>query len=208
MLHHLPNPDQTERIYELFRLKEEIQAIKAGVHDGDLAPDEGRAEYKDALRAHRAARDEILTEEQQALLQRVHRHLEEQKLSRPHDGRRKARRFARLSEALELTEEQKGRWHQLLRQQRAAFQELKESEDDVSREDVRRMREQHKAAFRSILTLSQLEKLEEIRANWQERRRVHDGVDGSTSDFGFGEEEGDTAIEEESWGRVKSETHD
>ena len=45
------------------------------------APDEGRAEYKDALRAHRAARDEILTEEQQALLQRVHRHLEEQKLS-------------------------------------------------------------------------------------------------------------------------------
>ena len=204
--------EQEQELKELrTQLREEIEAIKSGVHDGDLTPEDGRAEYKDALRAHRATRDEILTEEQQALLQRVHRHLEEQKLSRPHDGRGgrgKARRFARLSEALELSDEQKEQWRELLRQQRVAFHELRESGEGVSPEDVRRMRQQHRAAFRSILTLSQLEQLDEIRANWQERHRAQDGAGGDTSDFGFGEQDENTAVEEESWGRVKSQTGD
>ena len=82
------------------------------------------------------------------------------------------------------------------------MQALREEGEVLTREHIRRLRGEHRTAFTAILTPEQAARLEEIREDW--RRRREEG-EGDTAEFGI-EEEDDlgTAVEEESWGMIKS----
>ena len=189
-------------------LQAELEAIRARVADGDLMSSEGREAYGDAMRAHKMARDAVMTPEQRALLVRARRHVRDLELAREGVGEG-GEHFAHLVEALELRAYQKERWHELLRDQRAHFQEMKaEAEGEIDPEIVSRLRAEHKARFRLLLDEQQLIELEEIRAGWELRRRQQIGADGSASVFGIDSDNPDaeTATGEDDWGAVESET--
>ena len=192
-----------------FGLQAELEAIRERVAEGDLTSFEGREEYRSARRAHRISTDAIMTVEQRALLERGRRHIRDLELDREAAGDTGARHFAHLVEALELTDEQKESWHDLLREQRERYQETKDEmlegeEDWEEGEIVSRFRDEHKARFRMLLSDEQLTKLEEIRADWEQRRRESFEIDGD--DFGAEEFDRSTAIDDDSWGAVKSDS--
>jgi len=189
-------------------LQAELKEIREQVADGDLMSSEGREAYRDVMRAHKMARDAVMTEEQRALLVRARRHVRDLELSREGAGEA-GEHFAHLVEALELTDYQKERWHDLLRDQRAHFQEMKtEAEVEIDPEVVSRLRDEHKERFRLLLDKQQLIELEEIRADWEQRRRQQIGVDAIDSEFGIDSDDPDaeTATGEDDWGAVESET--
>ena len=192
-------------------LQAELKEIRERVADGDLMSSEGRELYRDAMRAHKMARDAVMTEEQRALMVRARRHVRDLELAREGAGDvGGGRHFAHLVEALELTDYQKERWHELLRDQRARFQEMKaEAEVEIGPEVVSRLRDEHKARFRLLLDQQQLIEFEEIRTDWEQRRRQQIGVDGSDSEFGIDGDDPDAeTIGDDSWGAVESEIDD
>ena len=104
-------------------------------------------------------------------------------------------------EALGLSDWQKEQWRELLQEQRRSVQEMREEGEVLSREEIRRLRAEHRSAFMAILTPEQAVRLEEIRENWQ-RRQEEDEANAA----GFGievQEELGTAVEE-SWEMIES----
>ena len=191
--------EQTEELRALRAdLTEQLELLRGQVQSGELIPEDARVHYRRAMRIHRAGRDEILTEEQKALLERARRFVEEERLAGSQERKRHRLPHARLAEALELTAEQKAQWRELLQQQRQRVQELREEGEVLSRDAVGAVRERHRNAFEAILTPEQAAKLEEIRDTWRRRQEEED------AELDFGIEEDGTAVEEESWGSIKS----
>ena len=179
-------------------LKQHLESLRDQVEYGSLTPEDARVQYRWAMRSQRASRDEILTEDQRGLLERARRFEEEEKLAGP---RQQQRPRARLAEALELADWQKEQWRELLQEQRRSVQEMREEGEVLSREEIRRLRAEHRSAFMAILTPEQAVRFEEIRENWQ-RRQEED--EGDAAGFGIEvQEELGTAVEE-NWEMIES----
>ncbi len=180
-------------------LKQHLESLREQVEYGSLTPEDARVQYRWAMRSQRASRDEILTEDQRGLLERARRFEEEEKLAGP---RQQQRPRARLAEALELADWQKEQWRELLQEQRRSVQDMREEGEVLSREEIRRLRAEHRSAFMAILTPEQAVRFEGIRENWQ-RRQEED--EGDAAGFGIEvQEELDTPVEE-SWEMIESE---
>ncbi|MBT3344403.1 MAG: hypothetical protein HN712_23345 [Gemmatimonadetes bacterium] len=81
---------------------------------------------------------------------------------------RRDQQQARLTEALELTQEQQGQWEQLREEGQAEMKAL-HAGGEVSREDAEALRATHREAFRAILTDTQRETLEQLHQERAER---------------------------------------
>ena len=181
----------------------QLESLRDQVAEGSLGLEDARVEYRRAMRAQRAGRDEVLTEEQRSLLARARRFVEVERLADPRERRQRPR--PRLAEALELTDWQKTRWRELLQEQRLGVQAMREEGKVLSREEIRRLRGEHRSAFAAILTPDQAARLEEIRQDWQRSQEEGEDAVGSELEGDIlegeieGQEEG-SAVVEESWG--------
>ena len=192
--------DQRDSLWTLrSALKEQLESLRQQAENGSLTPDDARVQYRWAMRAQRAGRDEILTEEQRALLARARRFVEEEQLADPREPPQRPR--AQVAEALELTDWQKARWRELLQEQRQSVQSMQEEGEVLSMEEIRRLRGEHRSAFAAILTPDQAARLEELRQNWQ-RRREEEEAEAAGFEM-EAQEELDTSVEEESWGTIE-----
>ena len=185
-------------------LQGRLQDIREEVQAGSISREERRSMALRILNSHRESRDAALTSEQVTLLDRAHRYLAERRFQSRHD--RPHRRFERLASALELTPDQAQEWRDLLQQQRASLQSLRETEKVPSREQINQLRLDHKAAFEAILTEEQLAYFHDI----QQRRHAHQQDENGRPDVdefpAITEEDAATSIGARSWGEVKEES--
>ena len=186
------------------QLQIQLEETREAVRAGQLMHEEGRASIRRIMHNHRAARRAALSPDQISLLERAHRYLAERRMEPEQDRPHRGRHLARLAEALRLTSEQAQEWRALLESQRAAMQELREADEEPTREDIRRQRLHHKEAFEAILNPEQLTRFREIENRWH--RRGDGGVGDPLDDFGFGESDPATFAGESSWGDVKEGT--
>jgi len=197
-----------DQVAILRQLRAELQArlqdIREEVNAGIISREERRSMVLQIMNSHRQSRDVALTPEQVALLDRAHRYLAERRLQSQRD--RPHHRFERLASALELTPDQARKWRDLLQQQRASLQGLRETEEVPSREKIHQLRLDHKATFEAILTEEQLVRFYDI----QQRRHAHQQDDDGRPDVdefpAIAEEDPATSVGARSWGEVKEES--
>ena len=199
--------DQTAQLRELrAQLQVRLEQTREDVSARDLRPEEGRAQIRRIMNAHRTMRNAILSPDQVALLERAHRYLAERRLATPRERPQRGRRLERLAEALQLTPEQVQDWRALLERQRAEMQSLRETEGAPTREDVPRLRLEHKEAFEALLTPEQLARFREVEDRWHRRGEAGEG-EPTGDEFGLGsDDEPATAVEDRSWGDIKEES--
>lgn len=179
-------------------LTEELWGLEQDINAGLLNPKDGRSHYRQMMRAHKAERDLILTDKQLNLLHKGIEFSERQKTVDPAQVQNPQNSEIRLVETLELSDEQTTLWYQLLQWQREQILVLKGERILVSREDVRRLRNQHREAFEALLTNDQLAELEKIREEWHRS--------DETETIIYDEPDPDdlpTAGDEESWSELQ-----
>ena len=174
-------------------LEREVEAVSRELEGGMLTPEEGRARFRRALRAHTAERDRILSEDQRLFLARAREFIEERMLAAP-PGRLKP---GHLVAALELTEEQQRLWLDLLQGQRAHYAAGEAS----GLVDAGGLLEEHRKAFEAMLTVEQRLELERIRAGWH-----GEGDTADTTGVGWEEVDDLPIADDESWDEWEYET--
>lgn len=189
------SPEQQTELNSLReRLREELMFVRAQVQDGEIGGSEAREIFREAMRAHREARELVLSPQQRALLDRARQYARERKLALPTERQSEPRR-PRLVEQLELTRDQQDQWRALRRRQREALLALQEAGIGPGRDEIRQMREDHRQAFERLLTLEQRAVLAGLRyewRNWQDRADEYAHPDP-------------TAVEDDAWGRVRAQ---
>ncbi|MBT4608714.1 MAG: hypothetical protein HOM68_10155 [Gemmatimonadetes bacterium] len=168
------------------------------------ASGEATREDRDALReAHREARESILTADQLEILEGL-------RAERP-EGRRRGRRHrdgegtegrVRLGERLGLTQEQTQAVQSLRATHREQMEALRES-GDISRDQLKALRGEHREQVRELLTEDQQAALDQLRAEHQAeggRRRGHRRADQDADQLPGAAR---SATESNSWGEVK-----
>ena len=206
-LHNALNLSE-DQVAILRQLRTELQGrlrdIREEVNAGRISREERRSMVLRIMNAHRESRDAALTPEQVALLDRAHQYLAERRFQSQHD--RPHRRFERLASALELTPDQAQEWRDLLQQQRASLQSLRETEEVPSREEIQQLRLDHRAAFEAILSEEQLARFHDI----QQRRHAQQQDENGRPDVdefpAITEEDAATSVGVRSWGEVKEES--
>ena len=186
-VHHALNltDRQKARLQELrLQLQEQLVEVRAQVEDGMLSENEGRIHFRQALRAHRSERNLLLSHEQTAFLERARQFIEQRQIS-GQPGGPGHRQTPNLAEDLQLSDEQKRLWRELLLQQRHQMRSLSADGFAPSREDVARMRVEHRQVFETLLTQPQLTKLAEIRTAWHDGDATDEAEAGlETEEFG------------------------
>lgn len=195
-----------EQVVQLRELRAQLQLrlgdTRQEAREGNLTRRERRAMVRRIMNAHRQSRNAILNPEQIALLDRAHEYLSERRLEKRHDRPRHGRRFQRLASALELTPEQRQEWRALLERQRTAIHTLRESDEPLTRDDIRPLRLQHKEAFKAMLTPQQLAVFRDIK----DRRHRRADLDGAADDFPAIDDDPATSVGAKSWGEIKEES--
>ena len=182
-------PEQQAELKSLReRLQEELISIRTQIRAGEIDAQEGRDAFRDAMRAHRGARDLVLSADQKALLERARQYAREQKLASPTERQPEPRR-PRLTEQLELTEGQQAQWRALRQRQREALLALHEAGMPPGRDEIRQMREEHRQAFERLLTPEQQATLAGLRHDWESWQARDEGY-ARPGEFGSGEEGG------------------
>lgn len=167
------------------RLQDELHSLRTKVADGDLSAAEGRSQFREALQAQRQARDEVLTPDQNALLERTRAHARDLQAAVPIPSQPE-RLLTNLVEALALTETQQVLWQDLISRQRAELAALREFGGVASAEDIRQLRREHRQTFETMLTLQQRDDLRRLRGEWRERREAE--FRGLQQAWGVGED--------------------
>ncbi len=161
---NLSETQQQELQAQRAEFKQTLRDIRGQVEAGSLTPEEGRAQVQTTRQAHGAARDEILTEEQKALLERTKKHIKKR---------------AGLLKALDLSAEQEAQLRELRQQSREQRQQWRASDQPPSPEERERFRREHREAFEAILTDAQRDELTALRQARHDRRRAGDQEPGS-----------------------------
>jgi len=162
------------------RLEDELVSIRDRVQHGEMSALEGGDVFGEAMRAHREARDLVLSADQRALLMRAHQYATALQLALPPEPQPEPRRPS-LVEQLALTRDQQAQWRALRQRQREALLALQESGIPPGREEIRQMREDHRQAFERLLTPEQGFELAELRReweSWQSREQEYAWPDG------------------------------
>lgn len=165
------SPEQTDSLRFLRAdLEGQLALLRNDVLSGALLAIEGRIRYGEVLDSYRVARQEILTDEQRALLKRAQELARARVLS---DGQPPQQQpLHQLPEALDLTTDQVERWRALLMRQRQEVTEIREAGETLQPEDYRRLRESHRIAFESMLSPQQRLTLEQVRHRWRSAREL------------------------------------
>lgn len=142
------------------QLQLDIGALRTMVEDGEILPEEGRLRYRESLAGYRVVRDSVLTPSQLELLERARAWQREQALF---DGQGRPDEPQRLAEELKLDDLQRRRWLSLLARLREQVRELRSAGETISTDDYRRLREEYRLSFESILTPDQRLELERVR---------------------------------------------
>jgi|GEM_PF-7037806 len=196
-----------EQVVQLRELRAQLQLrlgdARQEAREGNLTRRERQAMVQHIMNAHRQSRDAILSPKQVALLDRAHAYLAERRLERRHDRPRQGHRFQRLSSALELTAEQRQEWRALLERQRTTIHTLRESDEPLTRDDIRQLRLQHKEAFEAMLTPRQLAVFRDIE---DRRHRRRADLDGTVDEFPELSDDPATSVGDKSWGEIKEES--
>lgn len=192
------------------------QEIRAQIKAGALPREEGRAQLQAGAEAHRAALEQLLTEEQR-------QQLAEWKQNHPGGpgkgkggpgmmgkgmGKGKGMRRAggpglgRMAEALGLSEEQKTQWQELAVQHRAQMEELRQSGQKPDPEAMRQLFAEHMKGLEAILTPEQLQKWEDQKKNWKGR---HPAPPAPAEEATSGAATKPATPAEQTWGQVKSQ---
>ncbi|MBT4099923.1 MAG: hypothetical protein HOM68_24385 [Gemmatimonadetes bacterium] len=164
-------PEQSDSLRFLRAdLEAELALLRSDVLTGALLAIEGRIRYREVIDVYRAARQQMLTEDQRNLLQRAQQLARERLLT---DGRPPEQTpLEQLPEALDLTTDQVDRWRALLTRQRTEVAESREAGETLQPEDYRRLRESHRIAFESMLSPQQRLTLEQVRHRWRSAREL------------------------------------
>lgn len=158
-------------------------AVKAWMDANPNATREEKQAYrKEQAESHREALQNVLTPEQQQML-------EETRSARSRRSRGRMQRGHRGLAGLELTDAQKSQLQDLRQAHRAAMKAWMEAQPEATREEKRAYRkeqaEAHRNALENILTPEQKQMLEERRAAWQDRRERRKGApDGASGEAG------------------------
>lgn len=154
-----PGQDDTLRVLR-DRLQQELLFLRDEVEAGALLPHEGRLQYREALNAYESVRDTVLTFEQRQLLERARLHLRDQDL---YDGQPPVQVKQRLVDALDMDDLQRRRWQSLLERLRSIVRDRRADGDVLTTDDYRRLREEYRLSFESMLMPDQRLELERIR---------------------------------------------
>ena len=165
-------PEQESLLRDLRdRLQDELHSIRTKVRDGELSVFEGHSQLRDALRAQRQARDDVLTPDQKALLARGRRYARALQTAVPRPLQPEPLQ-TNLVEALHLTETQQLLWQDLIARQRTELAALREFGEAATPEDIRQLRREHRQVFEAMLTLQQRDDLRRLRVRWRERQQA------------------------------------
>jgi Spy/CpxP family protein refolding chaperone len=168
------------------RHTEQREAVKAWMEANPNATrEEKRAYRKEQAEAHREALQNVLTPEQQQILEEV-------KSARHHRSRghmRRGQRGHRGFAGLDLTDTQKSQLQDLRQAHRTAMKAWMDANPNATREEKRayhkEQAEAHRSTLENILTPEQQQILEERRAKRQDRWERRKGAsDGALEDTG------------------------
>ena len=165
---------------------EQREAVKAWMEaNPDATREEKRAYRKEQAEAHREALQNVLTPEQQQILEEAESARHRRSRGHMQRGQRGHRGFA----GLDLTDTQKSQLQDLRQAHREAMKAWMEANPNATREEKRAYRkeqaEAHRSTLENILTPEQKQLLEERRAERQDRRERRKGAsDGSLEDTG------------------------
>ncbi len=192
--------------------RQQLQALRAQVQAGELKRQDAREQVHTLRQTHRDARNQILTQEQQALVERAHQHIKEQREANgdgdmgPNDRKRHHQRRARILNALDLSDEQKAQLRELRQENRQQLKALHEAGQRPTAEQRQEMAEARRTAFEAILTADQLEQLNAIRARLKEARHGQGDGDGASLEAPLlNNDNPPSAVEDQTWGKVKSQ---
>ncbi len=193
------------------------QAIHEQLKAGTLSREEGRAQLQAGAQAHRAALEQLLTEEQrQKMAELKLNHPAGQAMGEPGKGRGKdmgrhgmmgrgkgmgGPGLGRMAEALGMSEEQKAQWQEVAKAHRAKMEELRQAGQKPDPEAMRQLFAEHMKALEAILTPEQLQKWEAQKQTWKDR---HPAVPAPAEATPSGAATTPTTPEQ-TWGQIKSQ---
>jgi hypothetical protein len=193
-------PEQADLLRALRdRLQDELQSIRARVRSGEISAYEGRSQLREALRAQRQARDEVLSPRQRDLLERARGYVRELQTAVPRPPKPEELE-TNLVEVLELTATQQLLWEDLIARQRAELAALRELAEAPTADDIRRWRRAHRQAFEAMLTPLQRDELRRLRRRWREQQDAH--LPDFDVGWGLGE---DSILGDERWDELSPE---
>jgi Spy/CpxP family protein refolding chaperone len=133
----------------------------------DITVREMRDRKASLAKEHRTSIDGILTAEQKAKIQ------EQRKKSMEKRQERQAKRMEKMKKDLALTNDQSSRLKSMNESYKTKFESLRKDESldrTAKKEQFKTLHKQHKAEIKNVLTQEQIQKLEEMRKDRNERR--------------------------------------
>lgn len=222
--------DEQKAQFEALRteFRQAQQAIHEQIKAGALSPEEGRAQLQAGAQAHRAALQQLLTEEQRQKLAELKQNrpagppLDGPGMMGPGMGQGKAwgaggpgmmglgmgrgkggpGGLDRMATALGMTAEQKAQWQEVAQQHRAKMEELRQSGQQPDPEAMRQLFAEHLKALEAILTPEQLQKWEAQKQNWKDH---HPGPPAPAEATPSGAVTKPAAPAEQTWGQIKAQ---
>ncbi|MCC7262631.1 MAG: hypothetical protein IT369_08940 [Candidatus Latescibacteria bacterium] len=216
--------DEQQTQFEALRteFRQAQQAIREQIKAGTLPPAEGRAQLQAGAQAHRAALEQLLTEEQRQKLAELKQNRPAGPgkggpgmmgpgrgwgkggpgMMGPGRGRGGPGGLDRMATALGMSAEQKAQWQEVAKQHRAKMEELRQSGQKPDPEVMRQLFAEHMKALEAILTTEQLQKWEAQKQSWKDR---HPAAPAPAEATPSGAVTKPATPMEQTWGQIKSQ---